>query len=62
MKGLLTKWTPDCEYFCRDCGQLRLSYLDKTEVCGNCGSSNIVKGEPGKLNKEVLKKEVTKDV
>lgn len=47
----------NCEYFCRCCRQLRLSFLDKTEVCGNCGSSNIVKGEPGKLDKEALLKE-----
>lgn len=39
------------EYLCRDCKQLRLSFvaLDK---CGNCGSTNIIKGDIGTLKKE----------
>lgn len=51
---VITNFPPDCEYFCRDCQQLRLSFLDKTEKCGACGSSDIVKGEPGELDKGAL--------
>jgi DNA-directed RNA polymerase subunit RPC12/RpoP len=52
------KW----EYFCFNCGQLRL-YLtvfevyDKPTKCRNCGSYNIKVGEINTLNKEELKKE-----
>lgn len=48
---------PDCEYFCKDCLQLRLSYLDETTECSNCESKDIIKGKPGTLNKEALRKE-----
>lgn len=51
---VMANFPPDCEYFCRDCQQLRLSFLDKTEKCGACGSSNIVKGRPGELDKGAL--------
>lgn len=52
------KW----EYFCFNCGHLRL-YLTASEVddrpikCRNCGSHNIKVGEINTLNKEELKKE-----
>jgi len=46
------------EYFCNGCGQLRLK-LNHTDNCGNCGSSNIVKGKMGKLDKDKLKKQWT---
>jgi len=48
----------DCEYFCKDCTQLRLSFIKDTSKCGNCGSLNIIKGKPGELDKETLLKEV----
>ncbi len=39
------------EYWCQDCKQLRLAFVDIT-TCGNCGSKRIVKGEVSKLEKE----------
>ena len=42
------------EYFCKDCLQLRLSLKDDKSKCGNCGSTNIIAGECGTLNKEAL--------
>jgi len=48
---------PDCEYFCTDCLQLRLSFLIKTNNCGNCNSTSIIKGSPGELDKTQLKKQ-----
>ncbi len=39
------------EYWCQDCKQLRLAFVD-VATCGNCGSKRIVKGEVGKLVKE----------
>lgn len=45
---------PDCEYFCNNCHQLRLSLLSKTNNCGNCGSKDIIKGDIGSLNKDNL--------
>lgn len=51
--------TPTCEYFCKDCGQLRLSFLNETTQCGNCKSNDIIKGDIGELNKVVLTKEIT---
>jgi hypothetical protein len=47
---------PTFEYFCRDCRQLRLSFID-LDTCGNCGSSDIVKGPVGTLDKAKLKVE-----
>ncbi len=43
------------EYFCHSCGQLRLCFETRAS-CGNCGSVDIVSGEPGELDKEALKK------
>lgn len=48
------------EYFCKECGQLRLS-LRSEKRCGNCGSFNIVIGKVGELDKSTLKGEVRKD-
>jgi hypothetical protein len=45
---------PDCEYFCTDCLQLRLSFLINTYKCGNCNSNHIIIGSPGQLDKEEL--------
>lgn len=43
--------TEPFEYLCRDCKQLRLSFV-VTDKCRNCGSSKIVKGKIGTLKKE----------
>ena len=56
---LVTSKYPECEYFCRGCLQLRLSFLDDTVECGNCKSKDIIKGKLMELNKESLIKEVT---
>ena len=40
-------------YFCKCCGQLRLN-LSERKVYGNCGSSDIVTGAVGSLDKESL--------
>lgn len=45
---------PDCEYFCIDCCQLRLSFLIKTYKCANCNSKRIIIAEPGQLDKDQL--------
>ena len=50
------KHGPATEYFCYDCGQLRLTYTDKKSICMNCGSTNIVAGKVGELDKDALKK------
>lgn len=42
------------EYFCNDCKQLRLSLIKDKSKCGNCGSTNIVTGAVGSLDKTVL--------
>ena len=44
------------EYFCFECGQLRLSFVD-IDTCGNCGSNQIRKAIIGTLDKEKLKNE-----
>lgn len=44
------------EYFCISCEQLRLNLAERT-TCGNCGSSDIIHGKIGELDKESLKKE-----
>ena len=44
---------PKFEYFCWNCGQLRLSFKELW-TCGNCGSLEILKGVPGTLNKAKL--------
>lgn len=38
------------EYLCGNCHQLRLA-LVKVDVCGNCGSINIIKGKLGPLER-----------
>jgi Zn finger protein HypA/HybF involved in hydrogenase expression len=43
------------EYFCKDCLQLRLAF-ELRHTCGNCGSTNIIKGAIGTLDKESLKR------
>lgn len=45
------------EYFCNHCGQLRLSFKHKADICGNCGSYDLITGETGTLDKDALKKE-----
>lgn len=49
---IVTSNEHDCEYFCHNCGQLRL-WLKGTKVtnCTACGSANI---ETDKLNSERL--------
>ena len=42
------------EYFCKKCCQLRLSFTDDKSHCGNCGSTEIITGECGSLDKEEL--------
>jgi len=36
------------EYRCKDCKQLRLSFV-ASDFCSNCGSANIIKGDIGTL-------------
>lgn len=44
------------EYFCKRCGQLRLSTgLQYPTYCRNCFSESIVVGEAGKLDKDKWK-------
>ena len=49
------KYGKPYEYFCKGCGQLRLSYRPNTHGCANCNSSDIVRGRKGKLDKGRLK-------
>ena len=44
---------PKFEYFCWNCGELRLSFKDRW-TCGDCGSIDIKKGSPGSLNRAKL--------
>lgn len=44
------------EYFCFDCGQLRLSFAN-INTCGNCESNQIRKATIGTLDKGKLKKD-----
>ncbi len=46
---------PQFEYFCKMCGQLRLSFDEELTRCGNCKSLLIVRGKLGELNKAQLK-------
>ena len=39
------------EYVCKDCEQLRLSLVEDKSKCFNCGSTNIVVGKLGQLDK-----------
>ena len=43
------------EYFCKECGQLRLCLDPNLEGCGNCGSMRIIYAAPGCLPKDQLK-------
>ena len=45
------------EYFCRGCGQLRLSISGYPKRCVSCGSTDLIKARPGVLDKAALKKE-----
>lgn len=45
------------EYFCFNCGQLRLSLIKEKTLCKGCGSTNIIIGKCGELDKQKLKKE-----
>ena len=45
------------EYFCWNCGQLRLAPYGRTKRCGSCNSHKIEVGKPGELNKRELKKQ-----
>ena len=56
-KGSYIEKKPDCEYFCTKCLQLRLSFLIKTYKCSQCNSKEIIKGKPGELDKDQLKKQ-----
>ena len=47
---------PATEYFCFDCGHLRLTFVANNSICMNCGSTNIVAGKVGELDKDALKK------
>jgi hypothetical protein len=42
------------EYFCNDCGQLRLAMSRPTE-CGSCKSTDLVIGEVNALDSSALK-------
>jgi len=44
------------EYFCYDCGQIRLSIEEFDSICKHCGSTNVIAGAVGSLDKEALKK------
>ena len=49
---------PKFEYFCYNCGQLRLCVDDiNRSTCGSCGSDNILKGSVGSLDKRKLKRD-----
>jgi hypothetical protein len=49
------------EYFCTNCLQLRLSFIDVVH-CKNCGSDRIITALPGKLDKENLVRKYRKGV
>lgn len=52
--------TPDKphEYFCKGCGQLRLSLKGRPQKCQNCESENIIAAERlNELDKDKLKAE-----
>lgn len=43
------------EYFCNDCGQLRLA-MSRPTTCGACESADLVIGEVNALDGNALKK------
>lgn len=45
------------DYFCMNCGQLRISLLLDKSKCGNCGSTDIVTGAFGTLDEIKLRRE-----
>lgn len=42
------EWCEPYEYRCKNCNELRISCVT-SNVCANCGSANIIKGELGTL-------------
>lgn len=50
------KVTEPYEYWCYDCKKLRLSVVELNNKCGSCGGTNILKGQPGELDKEALQR------
>ena len=46
--------TEPTEYFCCTCLQLRLSLNKDKSKCFNCGSTKIVTGNVGELDKQAL--------
>ena len=44
------------EYFCKDCGQIRLCFDPDQVGCKFCGSMRIIKGEMNELDKIKLKR------
>ena len=55
MDGMMEYNVLCSEYFCNSCRQLRGSFVPKPDICGNCGSKNIIVGDLNELNKEELK-------
>ena len=49
-----------CEYFCKSCLQLRLSFREDNTHCRNCGSPEIIIGKVGTLDKPALIKKYSK--
>jgi DNA-directed RNA polymerase subunit RPC12/RpoP len=46
------------EYFCNGCGTMNLSFVSTmTNHCRSCGSTDIICGAIGSLNKDKLKNE-----
>ena len=43
------------EYFCKDCGQIRLCFDPDQVGCKFCGSIRIITGEVNELDKDKLK-------
>lgn len=46
----------NAEYFCKNCGQFRGTYLTNPKSCNKCGSLKIIVGKPGELNRDELKR------
>lgn len=55
----ITDQDSNFEYFCQDCGQIRLSIKGNKEFsgCGNCGSFNAVIGPVDSLDVGILKQQ-----
>jgi len=45
------------EYFCTKCLQLRLSLVKDKSHCFNCGTTEIIPGQVGQLDKQALLKQ-----